>query len=94
MQIQEKLRQLRCLHCRFDRYGVKRTSPGREFRRLKSSALHGALLRQLGPRTLRTKPFQQKRDANADDNERPDPVRVDVNHVHSRQQEHDATEQK
>src|SRR5215510_15877477 len=42
-----KLRQLRCLHCRFDCYRVERTSSRAGVAPLKSSAFHGALLRQL-----------------------------------------------
>ena len=53
-----------------------------------------AILRQLGRRTLRIDPFQQKGDAGADENERPDPMRVDVDHAHSREQEHETTDQK
>ncbi len=53
-----------------------------------------AILRQLGRRTLRIDPFQQKGDAGADENERPDPMRIDVDHAHSREQEHETTDQK
>ena len=53
-----------------------------------------AMLRQLGRGTLRAAPFQQKHDDDTDDNERPDPSRVDVEHTHSREQEHDTTDQK
>jgi hypothetical protein len=42
-----KLRQLRCLRCRFDCYGWSEPVPGRELHPLKSSAFHGALFRQL-----------------------------------------------
>jgi hypothetical protein len=52
------------------------------------------MLHQLGGRTLRIQPFQQKRDANADENERPDPTGVDVDHVHTREQQHNSTDQK
>ena len=52
------------------------------------------ILRQLGRRTLRIEPFQQKRNADTDENERPDPMRVDVDHAHSREQEHETTDQK
>ena len=45
--LHRKLRQLRCLRCRFDCYRVERTSSGRELHPLKSSAFHGALLRKL-----------------------------------------------
>jgi hypothetical protein len=54
----------------------------------------GAILCQLERRTLRIKRFQQKRDPDADQNERPKPTRVDVGHAHSREQEHDAVDQK
>jgi hypothetical protein len=39
-------------------------------------------------------PFPQKRDADADEKDWPDPMRVDVDHAHGRKQNHDATDQK
>lgn len=53
-----------------------------------------AILRQLGCRTLRIAPFQKKRDADADENEPPDPTLADVDRTHTRQQECNATDQK
>jgi len=41
---------------------------------------------------LRIEPFQHKGNADADENEPPDPMRVDVDHAHFREQEHDATD--
>jgi len=38
-----------------------------------------AIVQQLGRRTLPIQPFQQKRDADADEKDWPDPMRVDVN---------------
>ena len=52
------------------------------------------MLRHLGRSTLRIQPFQQKRDADSDENERPDPTGVNVDHAHAREQKHDATDQK
>ena len=49
---------------------------------------------KLRRRTLRIPPFQQKRDAHADENEWPDPRGVDMDHVQAREQEHEATDQK
>ncbi len=51
------------------------------------------MLRQLR-RPLPVKPFQQKCHGDADENEGPDPTRIDVDHVRSREQERDATNQK
>ncbi len=45
-------------------------------------------------RTFRIPPFQQKRDAGTDENEWPDPKRVDVNDAPTCEQEHDASDQK
>ena len=45
-------------------------------------------------RTFRIPPFQQKRDADPDENEWPDPTRVDVNIAPTGEQEHDASDQK
>ena len=47
----------------------------------------------LGRSTLRIEPFQQKRDADADENGRPDPTGVDVDYARSREQEHGASNQ-
>ena len=52
------------------------------------------ILRKLGHRTLRIAPFQQKCDPGADENERPNPTRIDVNHAHSPEQEHSASNHK
>lgn len=52
------------------------------------------MLHKSGRRTLRIAPFQQKRDSDADENERPDPTRVDRSQAHSPEQEHDATNRK
>jgi hypothetical protein len=41
------------------------------------------IFQQLGRRTLPIPPFQQKRDAGADEDERPDPTGVDVDHAHA-----------
>ena len=40
-------------------------------------------------RTVCIKEFQQKCDADADENKRPNPMCVDPDHTHSREQEHD-----
>lgn len=50
--------------------------------------------RQLRRRVPRVEPFQQKRDADADENERPDPTRADVDRAHVREQECGATDHK
>ena len=47
--LHRKLRQLRCLRCRFDCYRGGRTSSRAGVQPLKSSAFHGALFRQLSP---------------------------------------------
>ena len=52
------------------------------------------MLRQLGRGTLRIAPFQQKRDACSDENEQPDPTRINLDHAHPREQEHDPSDQK
>lgn len=53
-----------------------------------------ATLRQLRRRSLRIEPFQHKGNADAEENKRPDPMRVDGDHPHSREQEHETTDQK
>jgi hypothetical protein len=52
------------------------------------------IFRQLARRTPRKAPFQHKRDGNGDENEWPHPTRVDIDQVHSREQENDTTDQK
>lgn len=52
------------------------------------------IFQQLGRSAPPISPFQQKRDAGAEEDERPDPMGVDVDHAHAREQEHDATDQK
>jgi hypothetical protein len=53
-----------------------------------------AIFQQLGRGTLPIQPFQQKRDADADEKDWPDPTRVDVDHALACKQKHNATDQK